>query len=286
MNPALPSRPSSKETLAPVSVIIPCWKCENTLGRALDSVNRQTRKPAEVIIVNDASGCATSDALYRVCRLYNQPLDGWIKVLYTPRRSGPAGARNLGWQNASQPLVAFLDADDAWHPRKIEIQYAYMAANPRVALSGHRTIWLKPGMIPPELTSRWRTIRIHPQSQLIANRFHTRSVIARRDLPFRFETAKRYSEDYLLWSEIVLNGFRGEHIALPLAYTFKPQYGGFGLSGDLWEMEKGELDTFFRLYHKHLISLAHLFGLIPFSFAKFVKRKILSTLFYKTQQHI
>lgn len=268
------------DTVVPVSVIIPCWKCEATIARALESVVTQTRQPAEVIIINDASGCVTSTALNRICDDYVKRFDGTIKIVDLPSQTGPAGARNEGWQLASYPLLAFLDADDAWHIKKIEIQYAAMEANPGVTISGHQTRWLKPGQIPPSLNHRWQLKHIQPKQQLVCNCFHTRSVMLRRDIPFRFEAAKRYSEDYLLWLEILLNGFRGVLIELPLAYAFKPQYGALGLSADLWAMEKGELDTYLRLYRKSLISFLPLVGLICLSLLKFAKRLLLSKLLY------
>ena len=150
---------------------------------------------------------------------------------------------------------------------------------------GHRTVWLKPGDVPPGLNPRWQLKQIQSPEQLVCNRFHTRSVMVKRDIPFRFEAGKRYSEDYLLWLEILLNGFNGVHLELPLAYTFKPQYGAMGLSANLWAMEKGELDTYFRLYRKALITFLPLAGLICLSLLKFVKRLLLSKLVYGGSQH-
>ncbi len=59
----------------------------------------------------------------------------------------------------------------------------------------------------------------------------------RRDLPHRFFAGKRYSEDYLLWCEILLDGYACYLSPLPLAFMFKADYGEAGLSGNLWAME-------------------------------------------------
>ena len=117
--------------------------------------------------------------------------------------------------------------------------------------------------------------------QLISNHFHTRSVMLRRDLPFRFDETKKHSEDYLLWLEIIFNGYRAIHFDLPLAYTFKPQYGAAGLSADLWKMEKGELDSFFQLYRKGRIAYILFFCIIGLSLLKYVRRIILSALMHR-----
>ena len=230
----------------------------------------------KLIIINDASGAATKGCLDRIESRYGGLFDNRLTIIDSKRQMGPAGARNRGWKTASQELLAFLDADDAWHPEKIEIQYASMVANPDVAITGHDSVWLKPGAATPALKNTWKLKRIRPIHHLISNRFHTRSVMLRRNIPFRFEEGKRCSEDYLLWSEILLNGYKGGHIELPLAYCFKPQYGASGLSGNLWKMEKGELDTYCRLYKKQLISFFHVFGLFPLSLAKYAKRKVLT----------
>lgn len=262
-------------------MVIPCWKCDDTIQRALESIVKQTCQPAEVIIVDDASGCSTKAALNQICERLRMRLGGTIKVIVLPIRTGPAGARNHGWQTATCPYVAFLDADDTWHLKKIEIQHAYMESRTDVTLTGHRTVWLKPNECPPALEGQRAVRRVHPREQLVCNRFHTRSVMVRREIPFRFETAKRYSEDYLLWSEILLNGFNGGYLDLPLAYTFKPQYGAMtGLSANLWAMEKGELDTYYRLYNKSLISFVSLVGLVDLSALKFIKRLLLARLVY------
>ena len=269
---------SLQEKFSPVSVIIPCFNCANTISRALDSIFQQTIKPAEVIIINDASGAATSACLHQISMRYNQLLHGWIKIIDLPQQMGPAGARNSGWQQASYRFLAFLDADDAWHPKKIEIQHAWMMANPDVAITGHHTLWLTADASPPALTNKWTASRISSIRQLMTNYFHTRSVMLRRNVPFRFNEEKKYSEDYLLWLEILFNGFKGVYMDLPLAYTFKPQYGASGLSGNLWAMEKGELDTYLRLYQKKQLSFFHLVGLIPFSLLKYAKRQMLTAL--------
>ena len=47
------------KTIAPVSVVIPCYRCASTIQRAIQSVIAQILKPAEVILVDDASGDET-----------------------------------------------------------------------------------------------------------------------------------------------------------------------------------------------------------------------------------
>ena len=99
-----------------VSVVIPCFRCTGTIERAVASVAAQTRRPAEVILVDDASGDDTQKLLQKLSQHFEP---GWIKLVFLEQNVGAASARNAGWDQATQTYVAFLDADDAWHPKKI-----------------------------------------------------------------------------------------------------------------------------------------------------------------------
>jgi glycosyltransferase involved in cell wall biosynthesis len=259
---------------ASVSVIIPCFNCAGSVERAVLSVASQTCRPEELILVDDAS---TDETFSRLTELRDRYGGSWIRVMGLQRNQGPASARNAGWEAAEGRYVAFLDADDAWHPRKMEIQYRWMSHHPKVVLTGHRCVQLDrepPTSLPLPRTCRAR--RIGPLSLLFSNRFPTRSVMVRRDMPFRFRGDKRYSEDYLLWLEIALRGHGVYYLDLPLGYVFKAPFGEGGLTSRLWEMEKGELDTYWSLYKQGLIP-SFLLPCIAFvSFAKFVRRQLIS----------
>jgi len=62
--------------IAPVSVIIPCYRCASTIQGAVQSVSNQTQKPVEVILVDDASGDDTLAALHELA----QQNSDWIKL--------------------------------------------------------------------------------------------------------------------------------------------------------------------------------------------------------------
>ena len=123
-----------QDQLTPVSVVIPCYRCGLTVRRALASIVQQSSRPQEVILVDDASG----DDTWSTLTAFEAAHPGWVRLVQLPHNRGAASARNAGWAVATQPCIAFLDADDAWHPEKIEIQYDYMKRNPEVLLCGHR----------------------------------------------------------------------------------------------------------------------------------------------------
>jgi glycosyltransferase involved in cell wall biosynthesis len=259
----------------PVSVIIPCYRCSGSIGQALNSVKAQTALPAEVILIDDASGDQTPETLQT---LQESAGSDWVSIVCLEQHSGPAAARNAGWERARQPYLAFLDADDTWHPCKLEIQYGWMARHPEVMLTGHPCVWLRDGRNGPavdaepevSVVDRWRILRSNP--------LQTPSVMLKRDAPFRFPADMSTAEDYLLWSRLVLAGFPARRLETALAYLHKPAFGAGGLSGRLWAMEAGELEVYRRLQRERLISMTLRVLLAVWSLVRYLRRLLVSAL--------
>ena len=260
---------------APVSVIIPCLDCEGTISRAINSACQQTWQPKEIIVVNDGSKDRT---LSRLQEIRERLGISWIKILDLGKNIGPGAARNVGWDAARQPYVAFLDSDDSWHPKKIEIQLKYMQNHPEVAITGHGSRWLREGETQFTLPDRYAIKPVTKRTMLVSNRWSTSTVMLKRDLDFRFEPTKRHSEDYLLWLRIICGGYKAMHIDLDLAHLHKAPYGSRGLSSQLWLMERGELDTYKRLCNAKLISWPTVVALCAFSMAKYLRRVTISKI--------
>ena len=259
--------------VVPVSVVIPCFRCASTISRAMNGIIRQTKLPAEIIMVDDASDDETLAVLKKLKVQYGD----WIRIVELHRNVGAASARNSGWNIATQPYIAFLDSDDAWHPRKVEIQYQYMIDNPQVVLSGHSFLELAQSVTedlnwPVEVKS---VTKITWRKLLLKNQFITPSVMLKKDIPFKFSENKRHMEDHLLWLEIVGAKLFAVKLNANLAAVYKPMFGASGLSSNMWLMEKAELSNYQYLYmQKHLRFYQYLF-LQYFSMAKFFRRLIL-----------
>ncbi|RYY37993.1 MAG: glycosyltransferase family 2 protein [Sphingobacteriaceae bacterium] len=114
-----------------VSVIIPCYNCANTIGRAIDSVLRQVYQPIEIILVNNNSTDETPEVLTSYQKLYPDK----ITVLNQPKPGAPA-ARNCGLYHAGGKWIQFLDADDELLPAKIEKQMQLAEANQADIVAG------------------------------------------------------------------------------------------------------------------------------------------------------
>jgi len=261
-------------TVLPITVIIPCYRCTQTVRRAVDSVWQQTQRPAEVILVDDASGDRTLDVLNEIKNEYGE----WIRVVELEENSGAASARNVGWSMALQPYIAFLDADDSWHPDKLKMQYEFMRDSPEVTLSGHQCVWSRAGENEPMISMKPKFSKISAKSLLFKNAFSTPTVMVKRDIPFRFQEGKRCAEDFLLWQQIAFAGLQVACIESPLAYVHKPLYGAGGLSAQLWKMEQGELSNFIFLYRAANMGLLLYVASISFSLIKFIKRLAITNL--------
>lgn len=256
---------------ASVSVVMPCFRCGSTVDRAITSILNQTQMPAEIILVDDASGDDTLAHLQKLALEY----PGRIKVIALTANQGAGSARNAGWAVASQPYIAFMDSDDAWHPKKIEIQYNYMKAHPEVILSGHAHRKLNED----DCDVNWevQAVAVKPVTKkmlLLTNCFVTPSAMLKRDISFRFAEGRRHMEDHLLWLEIACNGGIVTRINVELAAIFKPSYGAAGLSAQLWSMELGDLQNYQQLHGKGCINFVQWMGLSIYSLIKFSRRLV------------
>jgi glycosyltransferase involved in cell wall biosynthesis len=101
-----------------VTVIIPAYNAERTIDETLRSVRFQTHRRLEVIVIDDGSTDATPQIAAG-----HAAADVRVKLI-RQRNSGVAAARNRGIAAANGDLIAPIDADDLWHPTKIERQLA------------------------------------------------------------------------------------------------------------------------------------------------------------------
>ncbi len=105
--------------MASVSVVVPAYNAERTIGRALESARAQTYEGiCEIIMVDDGSTDATAEIVQR---------DFPDVTLLRQENQGSAVARNRGVAAARGDYIAFLDSDDEWLPEKTEAQMECLA---------------------------------------------------------------------------------------------------------------------------------------------------------------
>lgn len=103
-----------------ISVIMPCYNMASYISDSIQSVQRQTYPHWELLIVDDAS----TDETVNIIASYAQS-DTRIRFA-TKKHSGIADTRNQCIQMAQGQFLTFLDADDIWHPEKLEKQLGFM----------------------------------------------------------------------------------------------------------------------------------------------------------------
>ena len=255
----------------PVSVVIPCYRCAQTIERAVASVAAQTALPMELILVDDGSADETRTVLKNLCSRHGE---GWIKLVLLDQNVGAASARNAGWDQASGRFIAFLDADDSWHPDKIKLQYAFMLSEPGVMVCGHGHNQVAGA---PKLALLGKPVfrNLPAFYVLLKNPFITPSIMVRCDLPIRFLAGRRHMEDHLFLMRVTTSGLRIAKAQLPLAFIYKNIFGESGLSADLWVMQRSELENYDILYSEGYISSAAALVLRAYSWLKFFRRYLI-----------
>lgn len=225
-----------------ISIIIPYFNSEKTIIRAMDSIIGQTYKDFEVILVNDGS----TDNSYEIVNEYiDSHKDYSFKHIYQ-NNSGPSKARNRGVAESNSEFVAFLDSDDSWLSKKLEIQMKTFCLYNDISILGCDYSIVKDDITIKKSKDTGNFRRISFYRRLFKNCFSTSSIIIRRNVFNElggFNESQRYAEDTLLFLR-VLRKYNGGKIEKSLVNLYKNEYGDAGLSADLWKTERCELENF------------------------------------------
>lgn len=107
-----------------ISIILCVYNGEKTISQAIESIVKQTFKDWQLLIVNDGS----TDATAEICTGFLE--DSRITLIYQDNK-GLGAARNVGISATQCKWVCFIDADDLWVPRKLEILVQYTVKFPQ-----------------------------------------------------------------------------------------------------------------------------------------------------------
>jgi glycosyltransferase involved in cell wall biosynthesis len=120
-----------------VSVIIPTYNRAGLVAEAVASVQAQTCRDFEIVVVDDGSTDGTAERLVQVRD---------VRLLRHKTRRGVAAARNSGIAAARGEWLAFLDSDDLWLPEKLARQMAYLQARPGLLICQTDETWIRRGI--------------------------------------------------------------------------------------------------------------------------------------------
>jgi glycosyltransferase involved in cell wall biosynthesis len=226
-----------------VSVIIPTFNRWPLVGEAVESVFAQSYSDFELIVVDDGSTDQTKKELAK----FRSRLRLFVKA-----REGVAAARNFGVSQAVGHYVAFLDSDDLWRPKKLEVQTAFMEKDPALQICQTEEIWLRNG------------VRVNPKSkhQKPSGDIFIRSlelclvspsaVMMTKELFSRFggfDERFPVCEDYDLWLRIAV-----EHPVplIPKPLTIKRGGHADQLSRSTWAMDRYRVASLQKLLRSSL----------------------------------
>ena len=178
------------------SVIIPTYNREMFILEALESVALQTAAPYEVIVIDDGSTDRTQALITK-----HFP---FVVYLRTPNQ-GVSTARNTGFQISKGNIIAFLDSDDLWLPRKLEEQLAYLEKNPQIRILHCNEEWRRTGKLVPQKKYHEKKGGELFFESLPRCMISPSAVIMRREIMIefgQFDEDLAACEDYDLWLRI------------------------------------------------------------------------------------
>lgn len=252
------------------SIILPCYNSNNTIERALKSIAIQTFTDYELIIIDDGSTDKTKDTIDIFLSITN------LKFRYIYQNNqGAAKARHTGILNSHGKYIAFIDADDEWHYKKLELQYKYIKELNAKFFSTSYTYDKLPISTGAIIIKKYLF-----EDFLWKNRTSTPCTVLERALYEQvggFDTSMRYSEDYNLWLKVSYLEPLYVLIEPPLVKLYKSAYGDSGLSAQLWRMEQGELYNYLILFKAKKINILTFAIVVIVSLFKYLKRIIITT---------
>ncbi len=226
------------------SVVIPLYNGSKTILSTLASVINQELPVNEIIVVDDYS---TDDGPNKVMSfiLKNNALPIDFQLIKLTKNQGVSVARNKGLSVVQHPVVLLCDADDLMHPLKNKISLQFFMNYPKAEAFIHEysNFFEKDGFIEGE--------PIFKKHSLFKNLFKNKGqgssiVIHHVNKQWRFDEGMRYSEDYDLTNRLAASNqlYYTPQILTSLGRT---QGSEGGLSGEKWEMRKGELKAILNL---------------------------------------
>ena len=183
-----------------VSVIMPAYNAERYIEQAIRSVQRQTVRSWELIVVDDRSTDKTAEQIRRLAAE-----DMRIIPVYSETNHGAAESRNIALRQCRGEFVALLDADDVWHPQKLERELE------RARETDADLVYSSYAMIDEQGTRCFSDFIVEEstdlQSMLNCNTIGCSTVLMKaKVLEKRPFVTDFYHEDYVMWLSLLQAG--------------------------------------------------------------------------------
>ena len=191
-----------------VSIIMPVYRASSTIEQAIASVINQSYNNWELIIVDD---CCPEDSCSQVESLV--VTNSQVIQINNKTNQGVAISRNKGIAKAKGDVIAFLDADDCWHPDKLSLQIEKIGDGYDVVCSNYVRVALNSKDI--EVLHKEK---FDYSDMLKSNQIGNLTGMYRCENIGKMYQKNVGHEDYIMWLEVVKLAKKGYCIQTPLAY--------------------------------------------------------------------
>lgn len=213
-----------------VSIIIPAYNRAEFLQKAIQSILDQTYTDYELIIIDDGSTDETQQVL--------EPFGGKTRIFFQ-KNQGVSAARNFGIRQADGLYISFLDSDDQWTRKKLQLQMELLERNPDVKVCYTDEIWIRNGVRVNrkkrhQKYSGWFLDKMLPLCLISPS-----SVLIHReifDAVGIFDETLEVCEDYDLWLRI--------NVRYPITFIPQPLIIKFGGHEDQLSRKHWGIDRF------------------------------------------
>lgn len=200
----------TEKPLVSVNVIV--YNRQHTIRACMESILQQDYPNLEIIVVDDGSSDKTVD-------LIKSYIDPRIKLHLNEKNKGIIYTRNRALSLSNGQFVAILDSDDVSIPERISKQVTYLVENKEIAMvASFIDLKDEQGNALPD----WEADRKTTTSELIKNTLWKENCIAhssvtiRKEIICKYGYDEGYSEDYMLWMNLVADGYAIAKLKEPL----------------------------------------------------------------------
>ncbi len=196
-----------------VSIVIPCYNCDKYIIETLKSLEKQIYTKFELIIIDD---CSTDNTLLTLIKYQKCHPNINIRIYKNETNLGVALTRNRGVSLAKSEYIAFLDADDTWDEKKLEIQMEFMNNRPFIDMS-----YTAYNLYDETLKSLISVYNVPKKAiynnMLYENIIGLSTVIIKKSVFEKYQMSNKYiHEDYELWLKLLKTNHKIRGINRPL----------------------------------------------------------------------
>lgn len=219
------------------SIIMPCYNAGSYISSSISSVINQTYPHWCLYIIDDGS----TDHSYEIIHTFMSS-ESRIKYIKLPHNSGVAMARNRGIKEVNGNYIAFLDSDDLWMDRKLELQLYFLESGYDIVCSNYMTFT---DVISSSLSERFFPEKFNYRDMLFGNKIGNLTGVYNQVNLGKCYQHKKGHEDYIMWLDLMKRTKYAYCVQDVLAYY---RVASTSLSSNKWRASRWQ----WEIYRRHL----------------------------------